>query len=242
MSDQPTPEQPQGRQPSRGGQTPDAPEGLAAAYRRIREKAEAAEPTIPLPLPSGAIWRVKRPKIETWLMGGRMPQHLMMIALQMAQQKGNTAALGGMAAALASDISNQDAIKILIFARELVQAAVASPKIVILESGRHFETGELFEGVRIGAAELSGEPIVRPQRAGELSADEIWPDDFWTVFGWASKGAKGIPILTGGGETTLDRVETFRPGDQRGSSSGAGAHGAGVGVSGVESVYGGNKG
>jgi len=227
------------RESTRGGQSPT--EGLAAAYRRIKERAEAAEPTIPFELPSGAVWRLRRPQIETWLMGGRLPQHLMMLALQSAQKAGNQAALSGMAAALASDITNEEAVKVLIFARELVQAAVASPKIIVLIEGRHFETGEAFTGVQIGTAEINGQPIVRAALPDELSADEIWPPDFWAVFAWAAKGAKGIPIGTGKGETTLDRVETFRPGGERGSSSGAGADSSGVGVPGVQSVFGGNK-
>lgn len=200
----------------------------AASYGRIAKEAARDEPTMILPLPSGAKFRVRRPPVESWIVGGRIPQHLVLKSIQAAKNLGRAggAAVESAMAALAPDVGDNEAIQILIFARDLVVAAVVSPRIVALKPGE-----EAFEREVPG---LDGQPVTkifistpglneRQLADDEILAQMLHPADFWFVYQWAAQGAKGIPVQTGKGPTTLEVVETFRPGDERrGSLSDAG--------------------
>lgn len=273
----------------------------AADYGAHAERATAAEPTIRFPLPSGAIFEVRRPRLETWIIGGRIPEHLLSLALG-SIAKGETGAPAMLEAI--SRVSDRDAVKMLIFARELVQSAVVSPKLVILEDG-FTEEGDPLHGVVIrqelapvrvpalpavaldagaagdeapsdaqagaqeGAQDAPGAPsaapqgeaepsplaldaklaavrfqlrnIVRPISPDELSVDRLHPDDFWALFAWAGKGAKGIPVAVGengkGTTVSVETVETFRTGELH---SDAGANRGTVGDAPEQAIFGRN--
>lgn len=183
-----------------------------AEYASLKEAAEKRDPTMVLPLPSGANWLVRRPRVETWMMGGRIPQHLVLKALEGARKMGGDGgkeAAEGVLAAMSPDLAPQEAVQVLIFARELVREALVYPKIRVLKEG------EDVEEVRAN---------LKPD---EILADQIHPLDFWFVFRWASAGSPGVPVETGKGATTLEAVETFRPGER---PSDAGADRGGVGL------------
>lgn len=118
--------------------------------------------TMKLPCPSGMVCEVRRPSPEASLKGGRLV-HIFSSGAN-AQQ---------------ADLSDEEAAKVYLFARQLILASVVSPVLVSDESA---------EG---------------------LTPEDIPPADFWFVFTWAMRGGRGIPVATREGETTVEAVETF---------------------------------
>ena len=117
---------------------------------------------IDLPCPSGAVCQVRRPSPEVSLKGGRLA-HIF-----------NPATAGEV-----EDMSDAEAAKVYMFARQLVLASVVSPVLSSDES------------------------------SGGLTPEDIPPADFWFVFKWAMRGGRDIPVALKEGETTVDTVETF---------------------------------
>lgn len=121
---------------------------------------------IPLPCPSGAVCQVQRPSPEVSLKGGRLT-HIFS---------------GPNAEEAAEDLSDDEAAKVYLFAREIVLACVVSPALSSDKSSQ------------------------------DLTPEDIPPADFWFVFKWAMRGGQGIPVAMKEGETTAEAVETFPDG------------------------------
>lgn len=118
--------------------------------------------TIDLLCPSGAICQVRRPSPEVSLKGGRLA-HVFNPATGSEVE----------------DMSDEEAAKVYMFARQLVLASVVSPAL---------SSNTASEG---------------------LTPEDIPPADFWFVFKWAMRGGREIPVVLKEGETTVDAVETF---------------------------------
>lgn len=120
-----------------------------------------------LECPSGSVCDVQRPSPEISLKGGKLA-HIFATPI---------AALNPQA--VLNELSDEDAAKVYLFARELVAAVVVEPKISL------------------------------DRETESLTPEDIPPPDFWHVFGWAMRGGPGLPVALEEGETTVEAVETF---------------------------------
>lgn len=120
-----------------------------------------------LECPSGSVCYAQRPSPEISLKGGKLA-HIFAAPV---------AALNPQA--VINELSDEDAAKVYLFARELVATVVVEPKISLDRGG---------EG---------------------LTPEDVPPPDFWYVFSWAMRGGPGLPVALEEGETTVEAVETF---------------------------------
>jgi hypothetical protein len=93
----------------------------AAEYRANAKKKDAERPTEIVPLTSGAVFELRRPDLEAFMVMGRLPQSLVNVGLK-AWKAGPEKA--------AKDLSNEDATDALIFMREIVHDCTVKPKFV----------------------------------------------------------------------------------------------------------------
>jgi|SRR5215213_2012693 len=81
-----------------------------------------------------------------------------------------------------AQLSDEEFKQYMLFARDIVAASVVRPKIVVGATGED-----------------------------EIDPSDIPPGDFWHLVSWAALAARGIPVQTTKGDTTVEAVETFRP-------------------------------
>lgn len=144
--------------------------GSAADYRVAREQAATApDKIIPVPMPSGFVWGLKRPDLAGFIMTGRMPESLVNEFLASAKRRGKLPQEMTQDdlknAVEQNEIDPAETINSLIFMRELVRECAAQPRIGIGE--------------------------------GEIPPTEVDPEDFKYIFHWAMshKGVQGIEAL-----------------------------------------------
>lgn len=85
----------------------------AAEYRAARK--EKQQPTAELTLPSGAVFTVRRPPLEVWMAGGRIPQSFLKASIEPSG-----------AGAMTAD----DTVDVICFLREAITYAVVEPRLV----------------------------------------------------------------------------------------------------------------
>jgi len=90
-------------------------------------------------------------------------------------------------------LSEEDFERLMVFARDVVTAALVMPRLVARPS---------------------------PGIETEIGPDDIPFTDFWFIFNWAMSGATGIPVKTKEGETTVEAVHTFPESAGSGASTG----------------------
>jgi hypothetical protein len=112
--------------------------------------------------PSGAVCEVQRPGPEVSIKAGRI------IHLFKPETAGSV-----------EQLSDEEAARIYVFARQAVAAAVTSPKLSLDE------------------------------KPDSLTPEDIPPQDFWHVFTWVMRGGPDLPVTLREGETTVEAVETF---------------------------------
>lgn len=115
-----------------------------------------------LDCPSGSVCHVRRPSPEVSLKCGR-------VANVFAPKEGIDV----------EDLSDEQAAKVYVFARQLVLAAVITPKLSDKDA------------------------------PDALTPEDIPPADFWHIFKWAMRGGPGLPVALEEGEATVESVETF---------------------------------
>jgi len=154
--------------------------------RRLAEKrAQEANQrmTAEITLPSGAVWLCCRPPLETWMMGGRIPQSLL--------GKIAGAQAGQPTPALAPD----ESLAAMIFMREAITFAVVEPKLRLQDA----------------AGNWIPLPDDKPEDSADyFNAADIDPEDFEFLMGWIMRNCPGVPVRTRGGEVQLDNLATFR--------------------------------
>ncbi len=136
--------------------------------------------------PSGVECDVRRPGPEIGLKGGKM----MRVLHKLVGPEGKPLPFSEVLTRIEA-LSDEELASLMIFAREVVMAAVVRPKLVARPS---------------------------PGIEDEIGPDDIELQDFWHIFNWAMSGAPGVPIETKDGETTVEAVETF-PGQPSASNS-----------------------
>lgn len=120
-----------------------------------------------LECPSGSVCYAQRPSPEISLKGGKLA-HIFATPIAALNPE-----------AVINELSDEEAAKVYLFARELVATAVVDPKISL------------------------------DRDAEGLTPEDIPPPDFWHVFSWAMRGGPGLPVPLEEGETTVEAVETF---------------------------------
>lgn len=120
-----------------------------------------------LECPSGAVCYVRRPSPEVSIKGGRLI-HIF-----------SPRATSGIDETSFTDLNDEEAAKVYIFARAMVLGTVVTPKLSVNPDGE------------------------------DLTPEDLPPADFWHVFSWAIKGGRDLPVELKEGETTVDAVETF---------------------------------
>jgi hypothetical protein len=143
-----------------------------------------AEATRELTLPSGEVVTVRVPGLDVYVKHGRLPATLVS---KMAEVKTGSQ---GLAAASAIEFLNRlepvEFEAFMLFARELVRAALVSPRIVVRDEGD--ET---------------------PLDDDEVAPGDIPTGDFWALFNWASTADR--KIQTARGEVSSAELGNFRP-------------------------------
>lgn len=112
-------------------ETPTA-QGSAAAYR----KAVQSKPMelVDVTVPSGFVWKLRKPDLEGYIMTGRLPQSLVEQFLEAAERRGVVPSELQQANAerfIKTPLNKDESMASLIFVRELVREACVVPRIVI---------------------------------------------------------------------------------------------------------------
>lgn len=136
---------------------------------------------------------MKRPGPEIGIRGGQLMRVLQRLQPPKDVEAHETAEK--MIARMES-LTDDDFTRLMVFARQVVMAALVIPKLVAMPS---------------------------PGVENEIGPDDIPFPDFFFIFMWATSGSTGIPVATKDGETTVEAVETF-PGTE-GPGPGAGGDG-----------------
>lgn len=145
-------------------------QGSAAAYLEALKKKRESE-VIPVPVPSGFTWMLRRPDIQGYILTGRMPQKLVEQFLQSAQKRGITPEgiqAKDVSALAQTPVDKDEAVATLFFMRELVQEACVKPRIT---------------------EEPVGPDDIHPRK--------VDPEDFKFIFDWclSYSGVAGIDSL-----------------------------------------------
>lgn len=114
-----------------------------------------------LTLPSGAIFQVRKPGPEIAIRAGRLPRNLLSTVL--GARKGESEEETGMR--LLEEMSDEEFGALMLFARDMVQSIVVSPRIVV------------------GAT-----------REDELDPADLDSADFWALFGWGVRGGETVQM------------------------------------------------
>jgi hypothetical protein len=142
----------------------------ASAYRAKKAEKRSERPTGKITLPSGAEWVVCRPPLEVWIASGKFPQAFLKSTME-----------GGAGGAAVEQISDDDALKAIVFVRDAILEAVVEPRLVV---------GTTNED--------------------ELDPSEIEPEDFTFLTKWIMANCPGVPVETRGGQVAVDDLKTFR--------------------------------
>lgn len=97
----------------------------AAEYRANAQKSQAKRPTEIVSLQSGAVFELRRPDLQGYMLTGRVPQSLMREALAAWKKNGISGA-----ANLQTQLDDEEALGSLIFMREVVHDCCVNPKFV----------------------------------------------------------------------------------------------------------------
>lgn len=99
----------------------------AKEYRKLVSEKQTEIPLFDVTLPSGAVWKLKEPPIQQFVLAGKIPASF---AAKMARIAGKSG--GNMAAAKETalkDLSADDLLDSLAFGRDLLLYCAVSPKI-----------------------------------------------------------------------------------------------------------------
>lgn len=140
--------------------------------------------TTRLECPSGASCLVRRPGPEMSLKASRIARPLQKLQSENGEPQNLADFLEKMAG-----LNDDELLKVVTYAREMVVACVVSPRIVS----------------RAGEGDKD---VITPEDIPEI--------DFWFLFNWGASGGKDLPVVIAGEEATVDQVATF-PGEPDGS-------------------------
>lgn len=108
----------------------------AAAYRTHAEDFKVKRPTEIVTLKSGAVFELRRPDLQAWIMTGRVPQSLMEEGLRAWKAQGKTPdAIKSQVPAAITDAA--------IFALTVVQECTVNPRLVEFPDPKRNEIGPL---------------------------------------------------------------------------------------------------
>lgn len=102
----------------------------ASAYRANAEKAKAQRSTEIVTLKSGAVFELRRPDLQAWLLTGRLPQSLLNEGLKAWKKTGIVTTEQA-----AKDLGGEEMIEALVFMQTIVEDCTVSPKYVQFPSG-----------------------------------------------------------------------------------------------------------
>ena len=123
-----------------------------------------------LTLPSGETVEVRIPSLNVFVTYGRLPASLLTKMAGFAAK--GTAEDAKAVPNLVSDLSADEFGAFMLFAREIVRAALVSPCIVVKEDGD--ET---------------------PLKDDEVAPEDIPELDFWAIFRWATAQERGSKLI-----------------------------------------------
>lgn len=104
--------------------------GAAAAYLGKVQEAKAGDPVFDLAVPSGFVWKVRKPDLTPYVICGELPVDLVSeVARSIGHGEENVDDT------TSEKMSPEDEAKILIFMREVVQAAAVEPRITTTPDG-----------------------------------------------------------------------------------------------------------
>lgn len=125
-----------------------------------KKLASAKRTVYDLPLPSGAVWKVIDPPLQQFIATGRIPVGLAAQMASIAERNNSDPEATGMA--MVKELGTENLLKNLEFGRDLLLHSVIEP--------------------RISNASPTPEDAIAPE--------DILPEDFEFVLGWALSGGK----------------------------------------------------
>lgn len=149
---------------------------------------------VPVEMPSGAVFRLRRPPIQAWLKNGRMPQFLTAMLLEAQRSATSESALAEVKAKAmerVNALTEEEQLALLRFQADAVAYSMVMPRLILPKEDQ---------------------PEPDPDTLGEdaLLASELDIADFNAIFAYAMNGSPTVPVLTTNGEATLQSVEAFR--------------------------------
>src|SRR6266849_6728164 len=95
----------------------------ARDYRANAERVNSQRPTEIVELKSGAVFELRRPDLQAYMMLGRLPQSLLREGLKAWKNKQSTGQI-------AEQLDDEEMVDSLIFMREIVHDCTVNPKFV----------------------------------------------------------------------------------------------------------------
>jgi hypothetical protein len=131
----------------------------AQDYKQMAS-AKQGSALIDVTLPSGAVWKLKEPPIQQFVMAGKLPASLAAKMAAIAKKhEGNKDATGK---AMVSEIGTEGLMKNLEFGRDLLLHCAVEPRI----------------------------SIESPVPDDAIAPEDILPEDFEFLIGWVMSGGK----------------------------------------------------
>lgn len=99
----------------------------AKEYRKLVSEKQSEIPVFDVTLPSGAVWKLKEPPIQQFVLAGKVPASLAAKLAKSASKSGGNLASAKETAI--QDLSANDLLDSLAFGRDLLLYCAVSPKI-----------------------------------------------------------------------------------------------------------------
>lgn len=98
----------------------------ASDYRKLASAKRAEAPIFDVSLPSGAVWQLREPPIQQWVLSGKLPASLTAKMAAAANQNNSEDAQK----AIVAQLTPEDLINNLAFGRDLLLYCAVNPRIV----------------------------------------------------------------------------------------------------------------
>lgn len=139
----------------------------AEKYRNLAAKKRSEGVLHSLTLPSGAVWKLREPPLQQFIVAGNLPASLLKKMFSAARNAGLSDASAESCEALVKAFTADELVVQLEFARDLILYCSVEPKISL-----------------------------DPQNDNELAPTDILPEDFEFLKNWVMNGGRAGSSLT----------------------------------------------
>jgi len=134
----------------------------ASDYKKLASAKRTEIETFDVEVPSGAVWKLREPPIQQFVLAGKLPATLVTKMAEAAQKAANNGDLEAAKKEFFETLTHEDILTNLAFGRDLLLYCAVEPKITL-------------DGT-------DSDETIKPE--------EILPDDFMFLISWCMKGGK----------------------------------------------------